>query len=483
MTESDKRIALEILAKRKIANANRKVYNINEQTHAKQLLFASDSLSQVIACCSRRAGKTEGIAHDLVNTTLKYRGQAQIYTTLNRLSGIRIIWRTLKGIFDKYEIETKENLANGEILVNGDTPIYVGGAKDLSSIEVYRGNKYKKAFIDEAQSFKKDIIKTLVEDIFTYAVIDYNGSIKLTGTPPPSCAGYFADCWHGKQGEWSKHFFTMKDNSYLLNMTGKSYDQLVAEILKKRQVNIDDGSFRREFLGEWVKESDSMIYKYNETINSVNKQFIPKDLTHFVMGIDIGFDDADAIVIWGFNPDKYKKAFCVHTWKESRCDITTLAEKIKGLNKFYNIVSWVMDTGGLGKKILEELRNRHGLPCIKAASKSDKYGFIEVFNDALRRGDILIDSESEYIDELVLLKKDDNGKEDGDFDNHLCDAGLYGYREAYAYIFKEVYKPKHGSDEYFDELIKKQIEKEVEHELKLNESEYDVSEEKYFDYG
>ena len=478
---NEKRLALQILANRKLSLANKKKYSIASSTHEKQFKFVNDNSSQVIACCSRRAGKTEGIAHNLVNSVLLNRGQANVYVTLNRLSGIRIIWRTIKSILDAYEIRCDDRLSAGEILVNGDTPIYVGGAKDLSAIEVYRGNKYKIAIIDEAQSFRNSIIKQLVEDVFTYATIDYKGSIKLTGTPPPSCSGYFYDCWHGLAGEWSKHYFTMKDNSYLLNMVGKSYEELVAQILKQRNCTIEDSSFRREFLGEWVKEFDSMIYKLSDSLNCVDEYEIPKALNKFVMGIDIGFDDSDAIVVWGFNPNISKNAYAVYEWKKSQCDITSLANKIHEVRSMFPISKMVMDTGGLGKKILEELRNRHKLSGIEPASKSDKYGFIEVFNDNLRQGFIKIPRNSEYRDELSLLRKDDSGKEDGDFDNHLCDAGLYGYREAYAYIYKKEWEPAHGTSEYYDHLEKVMIDNETQKELRKNNDEYTIAEERLFD--
>ena len=42
-----------------------------------------------------------------------------------------------------------------------------------------------------------------------------------------------------------------------------------------------------------------------------------------------------------------------------------------------------MDTGGLGKKIAEELRIRRDLP-IEPAQKTEKMAHIEILNDALR---------------------------------------------------------------------------------------------------
>jgi hypothetical protein len=119
----------------------------------------------------------------------------------------------------------------------------------------------------------------------------------------------------------------------------------------------------------------------------------------------------------------------------------------------------IIDAGGLGKKIQEELNQRYSLT-IEAAEKERKFEFISFMNSDLEQGYIKIPDNSPLAAEMRLLTKDEEKfkdgvlKEDERFDNHLCDAALYAWRFIYNYRFKEPPPKKTAEQELADKIHK-----------------------------
>jgi hypothetical protein len=95
----------------------------------------------------------------------------------------------------------------------------------------------------------------------------------------------------------------------------------------------------------------------------------------------------------------------------------------------------VMDTGGLGRKIAEELKVRAALP-IKAAEKTRKLEYIELVNDALRTGRLLARQGSQFASDCLLVEWDAT-RTRGEarvisdrFHSDIADAVLYAFRES-----------------------------------------------------
>jgi hypothetical protein len=117
----------------------------------------------------------------------------------------------------------------------------------------------------------------------------------------------------------------------------------------------------------------------------------------------------------------------------------------------------VIDQGGLGKKIAEELRRRYTIP-VEAAEKTRKMENIALLNDALRTGKfkaltsskfaqdsylVEIDKEKSTPDKIVVSKR---------YHSDIIDAVLYSFKlsPAYAYVAPTP-RPKPGTKEYNQE--------------------------------
>lgn len=435
--------------------ASVKEFTLEDFCFQKQLEFVLDDSKRKIAVCSRRAGKSVGCAADLTYTAIHQEGDVA-YLTLNRRSAKRIIWRELLNINKKYNLGAK--IDNTELTLtypNGNV-LHVSGAKDEGDLEKLRGLFFRKVYIDECQSFRP-YLEYLIDDVIEPALMDYDGSLILTGTPGPVPAGYFYQASQNKA--WSHHGWTMHDNPWIQKKSGRDPEDLIKEICRRRGVEQNDPSILREFYGKWVRDENALVYKFNAAKNTFINA--PMDLT-YVFGVDIGWRDSDAIAVLGFNP-KDKHVYLVEEFVAPKLTISDLVAHIKYLQKVYNPVKMVMDAGALGKKIQEEIRQRHKLSMF-AAEKTRKHEFIELLNDDLRTGRLLAYDGSKFEQDSYLVQWDystvGKPKISDTYHTDIGDAVLYAWRECRHYLYKdEKAEPRPGTVEFMDALEEREAER------------------------
>lgn len=399
---------------------------------------------------THNSGKTEACAANLIDVAQNTKNATCLYITLSRVSAERIIWRTLLKIIEEYEIPVKIN--NKELSIkflDTNSMIYISGAKDATEIEKFRGMSLNLVYIDELQSFKP-YVEDLVEDILSWAVKDVAGTMCFTGTPGPVPAGYFYNISTKPNKKISQHKWTMLQNPWIKIKSGMEPADILREERERKGITENDPTYRREALGEWVKDDNALVIKFSQNKNVVNS--FPTDLT-YIFGVDIGFNDADAIAVIGYNYTS-NNVYLVEEVVQAKQDITTLVKKIKDLQAFYKPVKIVMDAGALGKKIQEEIRNRHGINA-EAADKNRKLEYIELLNDDLRTGRFKTFPGSIFEQESNIIVWDYDGpvkKISDRTHSDLLDSVLYSFREAKHYFEKEKEKKSEKySKEWLDE--------------------------------
>lgn len=398
-----------------------------------QLDFVSDPARFKTGVCGRRSGKTVACAADLHNTTENQKGDVA-YITVNRTSAKRIIWKDLVAINKVYKLGGK--LDNTELTItkpNGNV-IYVTGAKDAADAEKLRGQKFRKVYIDECQSFRS-YLKDMIEDIIEPCLTDYYGSLTLIGTPGPIPAGYFFDESHNPK--WAHHAWTMLDNPHILLQSGKNPLDIIKELADRRGLTLQSAGIQREYFGQWVKDVDSLVYQFSPINNVAIQTPLLKDMT-FIFGIDIGWKDSDAIAVLGYDHNS-RTVYLVDEYVKAKSDITTLVNEITRLRDIYNPVKYVMDAGALGKKIQEEIRARHSIP-VEAADKQRKLEYIALLNDDLRtrKFQAVPGTRFEEDSQLVQWNYDDpyKPKVSTVYHTDIGDAVLYAWRECKHYFYE-----------------------------------------------
>jgi hypothetical protein len=416
---------------------------------AEQKQFITSSARRKAAICSRRAGKTYAAAVYLLCTAQKYPGCLSAYLATSRTSAKRILWHDLLELNAKYNLSIEFNHTDLIAVLPNKSRIWLSGASDTSEIEKFRGSKYKLVILDESASFGS-YIEQLVDEVFEPALIDQRGTMVLIGTPVAACKGKFYDVTTDENLGWETHHWTLLNNPHIPHA-----QEYLESMCKERNWDADNPIYQREWLGRWVRNSDSMVYKYDPLKNGWDK-VLPSGLM-YVMGVDFGYEDASAFVIGAFTPKK-PYFYIIETFKQSQMIPTEIANKIKHFMDKYKLYKIVVDTGGLGKSLAEEFRQRHSLP-VDPAEKKNKYEYIELMNDDFLGGFIKVDPKDEITDEWSLLQWDDeHDKEDERFENHLTDACLYAWRESRHFTHvPEPDKPKFGTDAYWEAEERKML--------------------------
>lgn len=449
-----------------------KRFEVKQFCFDEQLAFIQDESTLKTAVCSRRAGKTVACAADLIDTALNHANVVCLYITLSRKNAKRIIWPELLRINTEYNLGGNPNETDLSLKFPNDSIIYCSGAKDKSEIENYRGMAMKKVYIDEVQSFR-NYIQDLVDDVISKALFDHNGTLCLIGTPGLIPKGYFYECSHSQR--YSKHSWTMFQNPFLEKKSGKKVIELVQQDCERMGVEITHPKIQRECYGRWVVDTESLIFQYDANKNHYEHLPALDGKWEYVIGVDIGHDDADAIAVIGWHP-RIKEAYLVEELVKAKQGITELADQLDKFIKTYDPLRVVMDTGGLGKKIAEELKMRRDLP-IEPAQKTEKMAHIEILNDAMRTQKFYAKKDSQFAQDCFLVEKDvDKSRVDkiiisDKYHSDVCDSVIYSYRCALNWLHEpEKPKIKPQSDEWFQ----KQAEEMEEVLLKqLNQSKED----------
>lgn len=438
--------AKEIIAEHIIRSTE---FRLERVLFDKQIDFVLDESPFKTAVCSRRSGKTVACASDLTYTAIKNPETVSLYITLSRANAKRIIWPELLRINKRYSLGGMEDNTDLSMHFPNGSIIYLSGAKDASEIEKFRGLPIKKCYIDEAQSFR-EYIKDLIDEVIAPALMDHAGTMAMIGTPRPVPSGYFYDC-AVKSESWSKHSWTFFDNPFIVQKSGLSHRELLERELTRRGVTADDPSIQREWFGKWSLDLDSLILHYEEEKNDFIE--IPPAKWIYIMGIDLGFNDADAIAVLAWS-EAHPETYLVHEQVVPKQDISSLVHQISAVARKYEIAKMVIDEGGLGKKIAEEMRRRHHIPLSPAdkARKMENYAFL---NDALRRGHFKAKRNSRFAQDSFLLEVDrdkttpDRIKLKDSFHSDIVDAVLYAFKESPAFTFQpSAPKPKYGTPEW-----------------------------------
>lgn len=433
-----------------------------------QNAFIEDTSRFIDAQCSRRAGKTNGLAIRFHRAMDKHPKSRCIYLGLTLDSAREIMWPVLQEMNDRHQLGYRFTDSKLTVHHPNGASLRLYGADMKNFIKRLKGRKYPAVGIDEAQDFGSHL-QSLVDDVLTPSIADYaDGWLALTGTPGPVPQGYFFDITQNKRFGYSHHEWTLMQNPWMPDPQG-----FVKDLIIKREWKDDNPTLLREWRNKWVLDTDALWIRYNENINHFDE--LPKEHKfQYILGIDIGFNDADALAVIAWS-ETTPITYLVEEKVTKKQGITELVQQIDHMRKKYDVYKMVIDTGGLGKKIAEELIRRHGIP-VEAADKTRKQENVELLNDSLRIGKfkaknnsrfaldsylVQIDWDASSPDKIVVKKKPHSD---------IIDAVLYAFKESYSYIHRpEPTKPRYGSKEWADQQSTEIWERELEGHMRNDE--------------
>jgi hypothetical protein len=420
--------------------------------------FVLDPSRFIDAQCSRRAGKSNGLGLRFLNTMERYPGSQSMYTAMTFDSAKEIMTPVFEELDTIHKIGLKIN--EGKITHPNRAVTRLMGADMKNFVKRLKGRKYPGVAIDEAQDFGSHI-QSLIDDVFSPAIADYpDGWLAITGTPGPVPRGYFFDVTQNRKYGYSHHEWTLLQNPYMPDAAG-----FIRDLMIKREWDETHPTLLREYRNKWVLDTQSLWVIYNAAINDYLE--LPKAKWNYVLGIDLGFKDADALAVLAWHP-LVRETYLVEEVLARKQGITELVAMIKACTQRYDISKMVIDEGGLGKKIAEEIRRQHAIP-VHQADKIRKQENVAFLNDALRAGRFKAKANSQFAQDSYLVQIDwDKSTHDRivvkkNYHSDIIDAVLYAFKECPTFAYQEPPKlPKLGTAEHRQMMNERLFREELE---------------------
>lgn len=422
--------------------------------------FVRSKASLRAAVCTRRAGKSWGVAAWLIEGALICPESCQLYLAITRKSAKRIIWPILKKIDREWGLGCEFKLGDLIVVFPNGSEIHVAGCPDASQVDTFRGTPYFRVAIDEGASFPTNYMGALVDEALVPATIDLGGAVVIIGTPGVAPVGYLWEASTGRSPGWESHHWTLFDNPHL-----PSARQFVEDLLKRKKWTWEHPTIQREYLGKWTSDPSMLVYGSFSDDLVVDAGPQPGDGPwHYVLGLDFGTSEthetqAYSVVAYS---DTVRFAYVVETMGESSATPASVAANVNLLQRRYKFDAIVGDPGSLGADFIAQLRQRYRLP-VEAAKKSNKRGFIELINGEMQSGLLrFVRGKADgVVGEMKILPWQDESRttEKPKMPNHHCDATLYAWRHCRPYDAESVPDPGPlpGTTEHSDER-EKQIE-------------------------
>lgn len=437
-------MGLDAVAIRAAFDGSQRAVNYAADCFPAQRSFVEEKATFATIDGGRRGGKSEAIARWLLRVRQEKPKAPLLYFAPTRADAKRIIVEPLKAVIAKHGLGLEWREAAHTFAEGGRDRIWLTGCNNATEIGKMRGSGWGAIAGDESQLFP-NYLRELVEQSLTPSLMDYDGAIRLAGTPGPVPLGYFYECTRSE--EWAHHRWSAFDNPHV--NARKALDK----VLKLRGITEDHPSIQREYFGRWVYDATALVIAWSPARNTYTVPLFP--LTEYVIGIDLGFDDADAIAVLGWNP-RHPGLYLVEEHVLAKQSITGLTDRVRALHAKYEPLATVADTGGLGKKIVDEIQRRTGL-AIQAAEKERKAEHIELLNDALRTGRFFARADSRFAADALLVEWDRSNPEkpkiSDRFHSDVIDAVLYAYRRALHWLHEPPPPkgPAEGTREWEDE--------------------------------
>ena len=428
--------------------------NLSKTLFKQQVDFIQDESKRKAAICSRRSGKSYAAGRYLIKEALEDEGTTCVYIARTREAAKRILWSSLKEANQRFRLGIKFNNADLIAVFPNRSIIMFTGANDASDVDKLRGAAFSLAVLDEAAFFNINL-KELVNEVLAPALLDRDGSLVMISTPNSACHGFFYDITEKGAYNFSVHRWTVKDNPYMQHAV-----RAIQKDIDNGILDPSDPSYKREYLGIWVRDDQEIVYNYSQDNLFENRPV--SDEWEYVLGIDLGYHDATAFCVVAWSPD-YPSLYVIDEYKQSRMLTSEVEEKIHRFMKDYNFTSIVMDSGGgASKMLLETFKQRSGIPVKPAHKSGDKVGMIKIMNSDLKACNVKVKRGMELLKEWDKLQYNKAGTaEDKRFDNHLSDACFYAWQESRHFLYEEKEMPViPGSKEYY-----RRLEEEMEQKL------------------
>jgi hypothetical protein len=413
-----------------------------ERAFPAQLPMVASTGRYDVCVTSRQSGKTTGAALRALRVALSPGSQRVTYITLTRGNAKRLFWSVLLPLAAEMGVDVEKHANHSELTLHVPRPdgvavIELLGAHTDDDVEKFRGATYDLVIIDEAQSIRATVLELLMKRVLGAGLWARQGAVLMIGTPGPVKFGPFYDYWTG--GRWQRFHWTAFQNPHIP-------EGEIAANAEMLGLSPDHPTYKREVLGQWEVDLSALVWEYDPVLNAVDRELPESSVAagkhwSFSWGIDLGFQDRDALVVLGWDRrDGDRRLYVVDQWQENHKDVDALWAILRQKRDLWRPSMIVGDTGGHGAvKVLKTLEGRLGMTILpKPPSVDVSVGLV---NDDMRTRRLRIQPGTPLAEDLRMEIWEVNlrtGKRTigGDYHSDLTAALRYAHSAAYAFRSK-----------------------------------------------
>lgn len=419
---------------------------------------------------ARAGGKTTTMVSDALDKMSAVRDWRGCYGSLTKDSGLEQLWDELRRQDKAFGFGLKFVESQGIVYyTQTGARLRVRSLDNLGEVNKWRGKQYHDVYVDECQSIDDAALRYAIVTVLPPTLSRHKGRMLLGGTPRMDCSGWWFELT-GPNGlmaaerpdggvranarlyrdrkrpeyvdghldwAWSGHNWPRSSNPGLPDADRES-DTL------RRALSVtpeDAVALSVELDGEWpAANAKTRIYRY---VPAESNRWRPGPAEEnyglpdghdwgFYLGADLGFADEFAVEIFAAAITS-RRAWHCDEFHQSHLEVSQMAGVLKGFMDQLGtrLHAMVGDSqGGTGHRIFEELSTVHGIP-LERAEKRDKDDAVELWNDDLTQGRVVIIQGSRLEQQLLALKKTDPTKrvsQQPKQRDDCADAALYARR-------------------------------------------------------
>ena len=375
----------------------------------------------------RRAGGSWLVAAWLMEDYHRWAGHTSLFIALTKEHAKSILWPTLEQLNARYKLGIVFNGLDLSATFPNGFRILLKGAKDRSQVEKLRGiaGGLRRCAIDESGSFSaydkqfRYLISSVIAPQFMDTFHLGGGQLVLSGSPGLDPAGlYYERCTglthDGKPAtKWSTHHWTalhnptldaveyllqeLRDGDYILDDTPP--ERIVEWLVELKGAPMDDerwapvlcrltAEFRREYLADWCKDTDSVIY-IPRAANLLEDGYALDESVPWrvVVGCDVGWGDGNGFAV-AAKSLRSRDIVLLEAYYLPEMSDGDIAAELAGLRQRYRAGEIYVDCGGEGDRLIANL-GHFGVHAM-AAGKGRKKPRIEYLRTVLANGSLKI---------------------------------------------------------------------------------------------
>lgn len=258
--------------------------DLTPQNFPKSEAMFKCSAERMYAMSGRRFCKTATFTRKSASLCIARSGANVIYTARSLRNAKKIIFPELRVLRDRYGIPIRFRRSNDDVsaIFPGDSEIMFMGVKSYDRIEDLKGYGKDVDLVchDELGTYPEDWVEEMVEDGGYPLTADCGGQLWLLGNPGRIMSGW----WYKQTRLEYEHNYpvfrgTGLDNPYLqgaldegmfvdgVNLKFKAWLRRYRE---HNNISEDDPGYRRKWIGEWVQDTDALMFDYDPERNAVD---------------------------------------------------------------------------------------------------------------------------------------------------------------------------------------------------------------------